>query len=102
MNRATLKKPSDAAADTVDGEISKRAFRVSAGAILLTGALLRLVYLPLVPLHHDEGVNGNFLVPLVRHGTYTYDPNNYHGPTLYYFALLSLRAFGASGLPMRS
>jgi uncharacterized protein (TIGR03663 family) len=42
----------------------------------------------LVPLHHDEGVNGNFLVSLVRNGTYTYDPNNYHGPTLYYFAAI--------------
>jgi len=39
-----------------------------------------------VPLHHDEGVNGNFLVRLVREGAYNYDPANYHGPTLYYFA----------------
>src|SRR4030095_4823011 len=37
-----------------------------------------------VPLHHDEGVNGNFLVRLVREGYYHYDPGNYHGPTLYY------------------
>jgi uncharacterized protein (TIGR03663 family) len=35
-------------------------------------------------LHHDEGVNGNFLVTLVREGRYHYDPANYHGPTLYY------------------
>ena len=42
--------------------------------------------LNLVPLHHDEGVNGNFLVRLVREGVYVYDPANYHGPTLYYFA----------------
>src|SRR5262249_31967765 len=39
-----------------------------------------------VPLHHDEGVNGNFLVTLVREGNYVYNPENYHGPTLYYFA----------------
>jgi len=32
-----------------------------------------------VPLHHDEGVNGNFLVTLVRERTYFYDPQNYHG-----------------------
>ena len=50
------------------------------------GAILRLYDLALVPLHHDEGVNGNFLVSLVREGKYTYNPENYHGPTLYYFS----------------
>ncbi|HKR59422.1 MAG TPA: flippase activity-associated protein Agl23, partial [Pyrinomonadaceae bacterium] len=35
---------------------------------------------------HDEGVNGNFLTRLVREGVYRYDPENYHGPTIYYFA----------------
>src|SRR4030095_4846245 len=49
-------------------------------------AFLRFYYLNLVPLHHDEGVNGNFLVRLVREGFYEYDPANYHGPTIYYFA----------------
>jgi uncharacterized protein (TIGR03663 family) len=57
-------------------------------AILLIAAVLRLYDLNLVPLHHDEGVNGNFLVRLVREGSYKYDPENYHGPTLYYFAAL--------------
>jgi uncharacterized protein (TIGR03663 family) len=70
------------------GELSQRAWQISAGAIIAVGALLRLVYLTLVPLHHDEGVNGNFLVSLVRNGTYTYDPNNYHGPTVYYFSAI--------------
>ena len=74
--------------DNAKGGISERTWRISAAAIVAIGALLRLVYLALVPLHHDEGVNGNFLVSLVRNGTYTYDPNNYHGPTLYYFAAI--------------
>jgi len=52
------------------------------------GAFLRLSYLTLVPLHHDEGVNGNFLVTLVREGSYHYDPQNYHGPTLYFFSAI--------------
>ncbi|HEX7720983.1 MAG TPA: hypothetical protein VF397_02420, partial [Pyrinomonadaceae bacterium] len=69
-------------------EISERAWRLSALAILLFGAFLRLVKLSLVPLHHDEGVNGNFLVTLVREGKYFYDPQNYHGPTLYYFSAI--------------
>lgn len=63
-------------------------WRISAGAILFVGAFLRLVKLSLVPLHHDEGVNGNFLLTLVRDGKYFYDPQNYHGPTLYYFSAI--------------
>ena len=55
---------------------------------MAVAAVLRLYDLNLVPLHHDEGVNGNFLVALVRNGFYHYDPANYHGPTLYYFAAI--------------
>lgn len=55
---------------------------------MLIAAVLRLYDLNLVPLHHDEGVNGNFLLKLVRDGEYKYDPENYHGPTLYYFAAM--------------
>src|SRR5947207_15332029 len=61
-------------------------WRISAAAVLVVGAALRLYDLPLVPLHHDEGVNGKFLLRLVNDGFYQYDPQNYHGPTLYYFA----------------
>jgi uncharacterized protein (TIGR03663 family) len=57
-------------------------------SILLAAAVLRLVYLTQKPLHHDEGVNGLFLVTLFREGKYHYDPSNYHGPTLYYLALV--------------
>jgi uncharacterized protein (TIGR03663 family) len=68
--------------------MSERVWQLSALAILIAGALLRLYRLTVVPLHHDEGVNGNFLVSLVRNGTYQYDPNNYHGPTLYYLSAI--------------
>ena len=67
-------------------DISEGVWRISAAAILILGAFLRLFNLSLVPLHHDEGVIGNFLVTLVREGKYFYDPQNYHGPTLYYFS----------------
>ncbi len=67
-------------------EISESSWRIASASILVVAALLRLYDLNLVPLHHDEGVNGNFLVRLVREGFYHYDPANYHGPTLYYFA----------------
>ncbi|HEY5074408.1 MAG TPA: flippase activity-associated protein Agl23 [Pyrinomonadaceae bacterium] len=66
--------------------MSDRAWRLSALGILIAGAFLRLYNLSLVPLHHDEGVNGNFLVTLVREGKYIYNPENYHGPTLYFFS----------------
>jgi uncharacterized protein (TIGR03663 family) len=55
---------------------------------MLVAAFLRIYDLKLVPFHHDEGVNGNFLVRLVRDGFYHYDPANYHGPTLYYFSAI--------------
>jgi uncharacterized protein (TIGR03663 family) len=69
---------------------------------LLAAAALRFYDLPLTPLHHDEGVNGNFLAAMFRGGVYHYDPANYHGPTLYYMALVvtTLNAFffGKAGL----
>lgn len=67
-------------------DLSDSTWRLASLAILFVGAILRLFKLTLVPLHHDEGVNGNFLVTLVREGKYFYDPQNYHGPTLYYFS----------------
>jgi uncharacterized protein (TIGR03663 family) len=56
--------------------------------VLFAAAVLRLYDLSLKPLHHDEGVNAYFFARLFRQGIYHYDPANYHGPTLYYFALL--------------
>jgi uncharacterized protein (TIGR03663 family) len=78
-------QPIEAAAGV---EISERTWLIAGAVILLIAAFLRLYDLNLVPLHHDEGVNGNFLVRLVREGAYHYDPANYHGPTLYYFAAI--------------
>lgn len=69
-------------------EVSRRSWIIASVVILAVAALLRFYDLGLVPLHHDEGVNGNFLVRLVRDGFYRYDPANYHGPTLYYLAAI--------------
>src|SRR6267142_4837535 len=82
--------PARSAAETpevsAEAAISEQTWIIACAAILLIAAFLRFYDLDLVPLHHDEGVNGNFLVHLVREGYYRYDPGNYHGPTLYYFA----------------
>jgi uncharacterized protein (TIGR03663 family) len=71
-------------------------------SILALAAFVRLYMLELKPLHHDEGVNGFFLTNLYREGVYHYDPANYHGPTLYFFALaitkLKAFIFGEPGL----
>ena len=66
-------------------DIPERVWLIAAISIFCLAAVLRLYDLNLVPLHHDEGVNGNFLLSLVRDGRWNYDPRNYHGPTLYYF-----------------
>jgi uncharacterized protein (TIGR03663 family) len=84
--KAQAKKPSETSASVDFADMPERVWQISALAILFVGATLRLYYLALVPLHHDEGVNGNFLVTLVREGKYTYNPENYHGPTLYFFS----------------
>lgn len=62
---------------------------------------LRFDQIGLKPFHHDEGVNSHFLLNLAEHGEYKYNPENYHGPTLYYFALLALRVFGVNDLALR-
>ncbi len=94
-NRKKQPKPAPAARPKTEtsvrevvpaAELSQRSWLVGSIVIMAVGAALRLYNLPLVPFHHDEGVNGNFLVHLVRDGFYHYDPENYHGPTLYYFS----------------
>jgi uncharacterized protein (TIGR03663 family) len=81
-----VKQAHAAPTDPQPDQISEWVWRISSLSILAVAAFLRFYSLALVPFHHDEGVNGNFLVRLVREGIYTYDPANYHGPTLYYFS----------------
>lgn len=86
--KSRRKEQNIAATEPAPERLTKRNWQIASAAVLVTGAVLRLYHLTLVPLHHDEGVNGNFLTSLVRNGTYQYDPQNYHGPTLYYFAAI--------------
>lgn len=82
-------------------EVSAPVWYAASISILLAAAFLRLYDYALKPLHHDEGVNGFFLARLVREGVYQYDPQNYHGPTLYYFALLTTKLFGLNTFAIR-
>jgi uncharacterized protein (TIGR03663 family) len=86
---------------TAGPDLFDRLFLPAALGILLVAAALRLPELALNPFHHDEGVNGFFTTNLVRTGKYVYDPANYHGPSLYYFALASEILFGLTTEAMR-
>src|SRR5262245_28171423 len=62
---------------------------------LLLAALLALVlrcpHLAQRPMHNDEAVNAIKFGHLWEHGQYEYDPNEHHGPTLYYATLAVAR-----------
>jgi len=75
---------------------------IACGFVTLTAIFLRFFRLELKPLHHDEGVNGHFLISLLREGVYQYDPSNYHGPDLYYISLAFVKIFGLNTISIRS
>jgi uncharacterized protein (TIGR03663 family) len=75
-------------------------------AILIALAIIiaiwfRFTLIDIKPFHNDEGVNSWFLMNLSRSGEYRYDPTNYHGPVLYYLALITLRIFGEDSFALR-
>lgn len=70
-------------------------------AVTAVAIFWRFWQLELKPLHHDEGVNGHFLIQLFRDNVYKYDPSNYHGPDLYYLALAATKMFGLNTLSIR-
>ncbi len=47
------------------------------------------------PMHNDEAVNAIKFGKLWQQGTYKYDPNEHHGPSLYYATLALGRLTGA-------
>ncbi len=70
-------------------------------AAVAAAAALRLVGLTAEPLHHDEGVNGWFIHNILFRGDFRYDPENYHGPHLFYMHAVLSSLFGESVLIMR-
>ena len=74
---------------------------VAAGLVVAVAVVARLWNLGLAPFHNDEGVNGWFVTTLMRTGVWHYDPANYHGPTLFYAALVSTTLFGLNDVGMR-
>src|SRR5262245_40704487 len=68
---------------------------------VIVAVWLRFDQIGVKPFHHDEGVMSHFLLNLANSGEYKYNPDNYHGPTLFYFALVALRVFGANDFALR-
>lgn len=70
---------------------------------VLTGVGLwyRFSQIELKPLHHDEGVNGWFIMRLLNEGKYTYNPKNYHGPLLYVLSTLPVWILGLKDVALR-
>src|SRR5438874_6288817 len=62
-------------------------FAAAVVAALAVALLLRLPNLGARPMHGDEAVHAFKFAELWEKGVYRYDPNEYHGPTLYYAAL---------------
>ena len=89
---------------TTDNEQPKTDYiwLISCALVTAIASFVRFFWLELKPLHHDEGVNGYFLTTLFRSGEYKYDPANYHGPDLYYIALVFTKTFGLNTLSIRS
>jgi len=54
------------------------------------------------PMHTDEAVHAVKVGTLLETGVYTYDPLEYHGPTIYYAALPFIWASGARTLAQTS
>jgi len=75
-----------------DSALSDRGARLSWFLILVValGALAsRVPRLDLRPMHTDEAVHADKFGALLEAGDYEYNPDEYHGPTLNYFTLIS-------------
>jgi uncharacterized protein (TIGR03663 family) len=73
------------------------AFGLALLAVAILALGLRLPDLGRRPLHNDEAVNAILLRDLAEQGRYRYNPDEFHGPTLYYASLPFIRVFGAPG-----
>ena len=63
--------------------------------VALGAMTLRVPHLAERPMHNDEAVNAIKLQALWEAGTYRYDPQEYHGPVLYYATLPVIWLSGA-------
>jgi uncharacterized protein (TIGR03663 family) len=67
--------------------MSRAVFAVVAAGVLAGGLALRLTEPFARPMHHDEANQAVRFGILLETGDYRYDPQDHHGPTLYYLTL---------------
>lgn len=67
-------------------------------AAVIIAIALRLPRLSMRPMHCDEAVHAIKFGQLLEDGVYTYDPNEYHGPTLNYLSLIPAKLASAQKL----
>ena len=79
--------------------MSKQALLVA--FILAVAASLRIPNLADRPMHADEAIYAYKLQTLLKTGTWTYDPGEYHGPVLHYLTAAPVRLFGLTENTLR-
>ncbi|HOX38161.1 MAG TPA: TIGR03663 family protein [Candidatus Brocadiia bacterium] len=70
-------------------------FRVLMAAALAGAVALRIIALDARPMHGDEAVNTIKFRYLYDLNEYRYDPDEYHGPSLYYLSFIPMWLSGA-------
>jgi len=78
--------------------MTNKAFRGLFLCALLGALLFRFVHLDVRPMHADEANQAVKFGGLLESGEYRFDPEEHHGPTLYYLTLPAARAVGARTL----
>ena len=74
--------------------MTNKAFRGFFICAVLGALLFRIVHLDVRPMHHDEANQAVKFGNLLERGEYRFDPNDHHGPSLYYLTLPVARAAG--------
>ena len=78
--------------------MTNKAFRGLYICAVLGALLFRVVRLDVRPMHHDEANQAVKFGDLLERGEYRFDPNDHHGPSLYYLTLPMARAAGEGTL----
>ena len=78
--------------------MTKKAFRGLVLCAFLGALALRIVRLDVRPMHADEANQAVKFGDLLEKGEYRFDPNDHHGPSLYYLTLPAAKVAGAKTL----
>ena len=74
--------------------MTKKAFLALFFCAVAGALVFRVVRLDIRPVHHDEANQAVKFGDLLEKGEYRFDPNDHHGPSLYYLTLPVARAAG--------